>query len=371
MLLKQGHGHSHGLQGPCHGHDDGDGDHGHSHSHGDHGHSHSDKNHKNSNSEKGHRHSHEGHGHSHTDKNHEDSNSEAGHGHSHAHKGQHGHSHGSHGHGNEKKNNENEPSKDHGHSHGGKACKGHGKKKKKKNETHHHDDNHIEKSHINEDIKNEKRKHSHSHGENTHKHNEENMTDFHGVKITLNDTEEKKSVKGRLDDMNINLRAAVIHIIGDLIQSIAVVIAGGLIWYDPDMFWMADPICTLLFSVIVVFTTVTLIRDIVNVVMMAVPNNINLNSLRTDLMKIEPVVSNIHCLHVWAIGGERVAMTCTMTIDIPDNEIFCTDTLLSKTKSFVADKYGIDHTSIEIENPKHCRNQIVPPNCVRQTETSI
>ena len=50
---------------------------------------------------------------------------------------------------------------------------------------------------------------------------------------------------------NINVRAALIHVIGDIVQSVGVVIAGALIWYNPD--WhLADPITTFLFSILVV-----------------------------------------------------------------------------------------------------------------------
>lgn len=65
---------------------------------------------------------------------------------------------------------------------------------------------------------------------------------------------------------DINLRAAFIHVIGDLIQSIGVLIASGLIWYRPD--WaIADPICTFLFSAIVLGTTIFISRDILRILM--------------------------------------------------------------------------------------------------------
>lgn len=65
---------------------------------------------------------------------------------------------------------------------------------------------------------------------------------------------------------DINLRAAFIHVIGDLIQSIGVLIASGLIWYRPQ--WqIADPICTFLFSVVVLGTTAFICRDILRILM--------------------------------------------------------------------------------------------------------
>lgn len=65
---------------------------------------------------------------------------------------------------------------------------------------------------------------------------------------------------------DINLRAALIHVIGDLVQSLGVLIASSIIWYNEE--WrIADPICTLLFSVIVMISTLFISRDILRILM--------------------------------------------------------------------------------------------------------
>jgi len=57
------------------------------------------------------------------------------------------------------------------------------------------------------------------------------------------------------EETNMNIRAAVVHVIGDMLQSIGVIIAAGLIWYNPE-YKFADPACTFLFSILVMFTTI-------------------------------------------------------------------------------------------------------------------
>ena len=69
---------------------------------------------------------------------------------------------------------------------------------------------------------------------------------------------------------NINIRAAFIHIIGDLIQSIGVLIASLIIYFKPSL-KIADPICTILFSVIVLSTTLPIMNDILNVLAESFP----------------------------------------------------------------------------------------------------
>ena len=70
------------------------------------------------------------------------------------------------------------------------------------------------------------------------------------------------------------MRAAMIHLIGDLIQSVGVVIAAVVIKFYPEAH-IVDPICTIIFAIIVVFTTVNVVRDCIRVLMEAVPPGVN------------------------------------------------------------------------------------------------
>jgi Co/Zn/Cd efflux system component len=80
---------------------------------------------------------------------------------------------------------------------------------------------------------------------------------------------------------SINLRSAVLHVIGDILQSIGVAIAGALIWYNQDdpRWYLADPICTFIFSIVVLLTTKSIIKDIVHVLMERTPTNINIPAM--------------------------------------------------------------------------------------------
>lgn len=80
---------------------------------------------------------------------------------------------------------------------------------------------------------------------------------------------------------NINLRGAVLHVIGDILQSIGVAIAGALIWYNQDdpRWYLADPICTFVFSIVVLLTTKSILRDIIHVLMERTPTNIDIPAM--------------------------------------------------------------------------------------------
>ncbi len=89
--------------------------------------------------------------------------------------------------------------------------------------------------------------HGHSHAGGDHSHSHGPSTANGGSKTDDHDHEHK-------EEENINVKAALIHVFGDALQSVGVMIAAGLIWYDPE--WkIADPVCTFFFSVLVLFTT--------------------------------------------------------------------------------------------------------------------
>ena len=83
------------------------------------------------------------------------------------------------------------------------------------------------------------------------------------------------------NDVNVNVRAAMIHIIGDILQSVGVLIAATIIYVWPS--WtICDPICTFVFSIIVVFTTVPIVRDCVRVLMEGTPHGLDMDMMTGD-----------------------------------------------------------------------------------------
>jgi zinc transporter 2 len=114
------------------------------------------------------------------------------------------------------------------------------------------------------------------------------------------------------DIENVNLRAAYVHILGDIVQSVGVILAAILIYFLPE--WrVADPICTFVFSIIVMFTTVSIIKDCMRVIMEATPKHINLDHLKIDLYQIEGVKA-IHDLHCWSLSLDAKSYSLTVHI---------------------------------------------------------
>lgn len=94
-----------------------------------------------------------------------------------------------------------------------------------------------------------------------------------------------------------NQRAAVIHLIGDMVQSIGVISAAIIIYVKPE-YKIADPICTYLFSILVMMTTVPIFNDCIKMIMEESPGEINTLELYNELLAIVSV-QEIHDFHCW------------------------------------------------------------------------
>ena len=114
---------------------------------------------------------------------------------------------------------------------------------------------------------------------------------------------------------NVNVRAAFIHIIGDIIQSIGVVIAAIIIMIDQDLH-LADPICTFICSVLVFMTTIPILRECLLVLMEASPAEIDIAALEQDLQR-KTGCSSLHDLHVWSISVGKHALSVHMEGEEP------------------------------------------------------
>ncbi|GAV74278.1 Cation_efflux domain-containing protein [Cephalotus follicularis] len=185
----------------------------------------------------------------------------------------------------------------------------------------------------------------HSEGEH-HYHGEEHFKDVNHQVHEDHDHAEPlldKSGPEQKKCKSINLQGAYLHVVGDSIQSIGVMIGGAIIWYKPE--WkIVDLICTLLFSVIVLGTTIKMLRNILEVLMESTPREIDATKLETGLLEMVEVVA-IHELHIWAITVGKVLLACHVKIRPEANA----DMVLNNVVEYIRREYNISHVTIQIE----------------------
>ena len=140
------------------------------------------------------------------------------------------------------------------------------------------------------------------------------------------------------NEENLNIRAAVIHILGDMVQSVGVIAAAIIIKVRPD--WqVADPICTFLFSILVLITTVPIFIDCTSIVMENTPTDIDVKELYNRILRLK-TVEEVHDFHCWALAGNKHVLTCHIRSNFGDKAI------RQINKICTSDEFGIYHTTI-------------------------
>ena len=137
------------------------------------------------------------------------------------------------------------------------------------------------------------------------------------------------------------MRAAVIHIIGDMVQSVGVIVAAILIQID-NSWKIADPICTFIFSILVMFTTIPIMRDCTKILMEGTPDEINVEKLYNDILSLK-YVQEIHDFHCWSLGGGKYVLTCHVRSAYPESAIKAINIICRR------EEYSVYHTTIQVE----------------------
>lgn len=162
------------------------------------------------------------------------------------------------------------------------------------------------------------------------------------------------------DGRNINVRAAFIHVVGDVVQSIGVFVAALLIYFKPE--WsIADPICTFVFSIIVLCTTFAIMKDALLVLMEGTPSSFPYAEVVQFFQQIEGV-ERVHNLRIWALSVNKNALSVHLVIRPGANPKH----ILQKANTAVHRKYNFFETTIQIEDltpdMDDCQQCIVPEN---------
>ncbi|CAL8299325.1 unnamed protein product [Lota lota] len=120
-------------------------------------------------------------------------------------------------------------------------------------------------------------------------------------------------LRKRAQQANASVRAAFVHVVGDLLQSVSVMVSAIIIYFKPE-YKIADPICTFLFSIFVLGTTLTILRDILIVLMEGTPSGVRYVEVRERLLGVKGVTA-VHNLHIWALTMNQAVLSTHVAID--------------------------------------------------------
>ncbi|CAG8772713.1 22546_t:CDS:2 [Gigaspora margarita] len=142
---------------------------------------------------------------------------------------------------------------------------------------------------------------------------------------------------------NVNIRAALLHVLGDFLSSLGVLISSIIIMFDQSKVWV-DPICTFIFSALVMLTTYGVLRT--------TPLHIDSSAVKSDLEKIKGVKS-VHDLHIWDLTVGRTTLTAHIQLHKYDPDVqvdpIVPNDVLQLARNVLKRKYNISHVTIQIE----------------------
>jgi len=169
------------------------------------------------------------------------------------------------------------------------------------------------------------------------------------------------------DEKDMNIYAVFIHYLGDALSSIILVITGILVKYFPNEIWThyLDPIASILIVILILYTTIPLLKRCSTMLLQQTPNSLKLPKLKEKLRHVEGV-QGIHDLHVWQLVDSIVIATLHFRILERDSISF--DNIASRVKK-VFHKIGIHSITLQPEFiPENKRDTNCEQYCVKNCD---
>jgi cobalt-zinc-cadmium efflux system protein len=145
------------------------------------------------------------------------------------------------------------------------------------------------------------------------------------------------------DRENLNVRAASVHVLGDLFGSIGAIVAAGVILMTG---WLAaDPIISVLVALLILNSAWKVVRDSGHILLEGSPAGLTAAEIETDLKANVTEVEDVHHVHAWSITQERPMVTLHARLCDDGNA----DAAVQAIKSRLRERFGVTHATVEIE----------------------
>ncbi len=154
---------------------------------------------------------------------------------------------------------------------------------------------------------------------------------------------------------SLNLRGAFLHMLGDFLISLAVLVSGLVLAYHP-WYWL-DPLLSLAIAILISKNSFSLLRQAAAILMNLTPSHLDLDQVR-GFLESQPEVIRAHHLHAWSISERRAALSAHLLVT--DRPLSQVDVLADSLRRGLAERFGVDHVTLQFEtisceaNPDHC-----------------
>ncbi len=143
---------------------------------------------------------------------------------------------------------------------------------------------------------------------------------------------------------NLNMRGAFLHMLGDLLTSVVVLLNGIILTFKP-WYWL-DPILSILISLFIAWNCWKILKVAVTILMNATPGGLDITKVK-DFLECVPGVDGIHYLHAWNLCSSSVALSCHVVV--PDQSLSRIERLSQRIRHQLLHHFGIDHPVLQFE----------------------
>ncbi|WP_088187988.1 cation diffusion facilitator family transporter [Desulfosporosinus sp. FKA] len=144
---------------------------------------------------------------------------------------------------------------------------------------------------------------------------------------------------------NLNVRSALLHVLGDAAASAGVIFGAVLMQFTH--WYVIDPIISVLIALLIAWNAWKIVKETLHILMEGAPSNFEFDRLLSFIRTL-PGTKDIHDLHVWSVTPERVALSCHLVID-SNSSLDQSREIMQQLKAYILEKFGISHTTIEVE----------------------
>jgi cobalt-zinc-cadmium efflux system protein len=148
---------------------------------------------------------------------------------------------------------------------------------------------------------------------------------------------------------NINLRAALLHVTGDVAASVGVVVSGTVILLTGWSY--VDPLLSIGIAALIAYGAWRIVAETMNLLMEGTPADVDVPSVSAEITKT-PHVASVHDLHVWALSSETTALSMHVVVD--DISLGDAEHVVRDLEHRLCDRFGIAHTTIQVESCHPC-----------------
>ena len=142
---------------------------------------------------------------------------------------------------------------------------------------------------------------------------------------------------------NLNLRGAWLHVLGDTLGSVGVILAAFFVW---QFGWQwADPVASILVCCLILFSAWSLLREAIRILMEYAPSHVDVAAVE-DFLTSRPEVESVHCLHIWAIASGLTTLSAHVVLNDDSESQF----ELNEVSSRLREDFSIDHITLQVES---------------------